>query len=358
MLNFSAIWILLLGIRECANIFTDSTTVLTVLITIVQFIHLLFLMEKEKWKFTWFHLAFCILVLLTVYNPGTLPTLNILLSIILLKKAPIQRICFVIIIAFFIELFVYLSALSMGILHDGTKIYLKGLTHDLGFRNSNTPGLQFMMLTLCVAEFFLLTFKVKFPLLLLLFPNYCIYALTLGRTSFYSVCLFFFLIYYFSFRRKYFIERKFAIYLPLILFSVTFFLLHFYRMFPIVNVIFTGRFRINANTLEKMSALHYIIGYAVPEGPMDCAYLGVLFNGGILSVIIFLSCCYKGISNMPLKNAKIFLPYIIVMFASGFTEGTFSLFRLSTVLFYKMLIDQFEFSYISAKYLNLYGGYE
>ncbi|MDE7383693.1 MAG: hypothetical protein K2M99_07410 [Treponemataceae bacterium] len=358
MLSFSSIWILLLGIRECANIFTDSTTVLTVLITIVQFIHLFFLMEKEKWKFTWLHFAFCILVLLTIYNPGALPTTNILLSIILLKKTPIQRVGFVIIIAFFIELFVYLSAFGMGILHDGTKIYLKGLTHDLGFRNSNTPGLQFMMLTLCVAEFFLLTFKIKFPLLLLLLPNYCIYALTLGRTSFYSVCFFFFLMYYFSFRRNYFIERKFAVYLPVILFSVVFFLLYFYRMFPIVNVIFTGRFRINANILGEMSALHYIIGYAVPEGPMDCAYLGVLFNGGILSVILFLSCCCNGISNMPLKNAKIFLPYIIVMLASGFTEGTFSLFRLSTVLFYKMITDQFEFSYISAKYLKLYGGDE
>ena len=322
------------------------------MITVLQCMHLLFLMQKEKWKIMWSHVALAILAALTLYNPGTLPTVNILLSIILLKKERMRRISFIIVCAFAVELLVYLSSFSLGILQDGTKIYTKGMTHDLGFRNSNTPGLYFMMLTLCVSMFFRLTQRVKFPLLLFLLPNYLIYSLTLGRTAFYSVCLFFFLMYYFSFQREYKIERKVAAWLPFLIFSVVFLLLHIYRMIPIVNVIFTGRFRINANTLDDMGVAQYFTGYAVPEGPMDCAYLGILFNGGIISVFIILSCCCKGIATMSAKTARIFLPYVIAMLASGFTEGTFSLFRLATVLFYKILADHLDFSYMSAKYLQ------
>ena len=139
----------------------------------------------------WLYIAFVVLAVLTLYNAGTLPTVNILLSIILLRKESIQRISLVIVCAFIVELVVYLSAFNLGILQDGTKIYAKGMTRDLGFRNSNTPGLYFVMLTLCTAMFFRLTCKMKFPLLLFFLPTWGIYALTLGRTSFYSVCLFF-----------------------------------------------------------------------------------------------------------------------------------------------------------------------
>lgn len=355
MIDFSSIWLFLLVMRECVNIFT-STTALTILITLLQFLHLVFLMEREKWHFTWIHIAFCVLFLLCIFNSNSLPTANIVLSIILLKKSDIKSVSMVITLSFLVGIFIYLGAFNLGILQDGTKIYAKGMTHDLGFKNSNTPGLQFMMFTICASTFLRLSFRIKFPLLLFLIPNYFIYLLTIGRTAFYSVCLYFLLMYYFSFRRKYSIEEKGMTILPALLFFITFLLLNFYSQIPIVNLIFTGRFRINANTFKNFSIANYFFGYKVEEGPMDSAYLGVLFNGGILSVLTFLFFSCKGIANMPTKKAKVFFPFIIVILLSGFTEGTFSLFRPATVLFYKILADQFAIRFISAKYLKPFGG--
>lgn len=352
VLDFASVWLLLLGVRECANIFTPSTTVLTLLITSTQFLHLLFLLEKDGWRFTWYHLLLVWFVLLTAYNPGTLPTVNIVLAIILLQKTPVQKVSFVMTVAFFVTLFVYLSAFSLGILQDGTTQYAKGLTHSLGFRNSNTPGLLFMMLTLVISTFCLQTFRLKFPMLLFLLPNYLIFTLTLGRTSFATVCLYFFLVWWFSFRRRYALERRFATVLPILLFAVTFVFLHIWYKIPFVNVFFTGRFRINGNTLKNLSAANYVLGYRLPEGPMDSAYLGILLNGGVMCVWLFLSSCVRGIRNMPIAQAKVFLPFVIVFAVSGFTEGTFSLFRLATVLFYKILSDHFPLRPVRASYLK------
>ena len=148
MTALSILWLFLLGLRECANIFTASTTILTISITTIQLFHLLLLLQYDDWCLKKYHLLIIWFVLCTAYNSGSLPTFNIVLSFILLKNVPIKKISLVMVLAFLFTFFIYLSALSIGILQDSTTIYRKGLTHSLGFRNSNTPGLLFMMFTL------------------------------------------------------------------------------------------------------------------------------------------------------------------------------------------------------------------
>lgn len=352
MLALASLWIFLLGLRECINIFEISTTLLSVMITAVQFFHLMIVLQQEKYRLTSLHFLLVFFMLLTAYNSNTLPTVNIVLSIMLLEKLPVKKVSLVMTIIFVGILFVYLSAFGLGILQDGTRVYAKGMTHDLGFKNSNTPGLMFFMLVMVLSTCWLQMFKLKFPLLLLLVPSFLIYSLTLGRTSFYLICFYFFLVYYFSFRRNYSVERRLSLFLPVFLFTTTYVLFFIWYKIPFVNTFFSGRFRINGNTFKEMGTLSYLIGYKLAEGPMDSAYLGILLNGGILSVYVFFSAVLKGIRKMPVKQLKIFLPFVLCYIISGFTEGTFSLFRMATVLFYKILIDQYEFPYIQARYLK------
>ncbi len=345
-------WIILLGVRETLNIFIVHTTLLTFIITGLQFFHLFLLLQQDKWHFTRYHLMLPFFLLFTVFNSDTLPTVNILLSFILLKREKIQKITFVIMIAFLINLFVWASAYSIGFLRDEVVNYDKGSTHSLGFRNSNTPMMLFMMFTLCTSTFLRQKIKLIFPILFLIIPCFVVFKYTLGRTCFFTVLLYFFLVYYFSFNRKYAFEKQVSIILPIILFSITFVFLHIWYKIPAVNVFFTGRFRINGNHLKNLSILNYFIGYKVPEGAMDSAYLSLLFNGGILNCLFFLTTCFLGIKNISNNNLRIFLPFVLAYLISGFTEGTFSLFRLPTVLLYKIFSDNIDFNFLKTRFLK------
>lgn len=116
MLNFSAIWIFLLAIRESLNIFGIPTFLLSVGIFVVQFFQLFLIMQKENWHFTYYHILLFILILLCVYNIETLSTVNILLSVILLKRSNIKNVTLILVCAVFIEFFIYFAGFGLGIL--------------------------------------------------------------------------------------------------------------------------------------------------------------------------------------------------------------------------------------------------
>ena len=90
---FAVIWIFLLGIRECLNIFNLSTDFFTIAITSMQFLNLLFLLKKTKWKLTIYHIILFILILLIFVNTDTVATVNIIFAVILLKDENLKKIC-------------------------------------------------------------------------------------------------------------------------------------------------------------------------------------------------------------------------------------------------------------------------
>lgn len=343
---FAYLWIFLLGIRECLNIFRMSTNIITLGITGLQVLNLLFILQKEKWKISRVYFLLCILMVLVLYNSTTIATVNILLAIILLKNENIKEVFGAIAISYIFIFCIYGYAYSIGILQDITKIYPKGITHTLGFHNSNTPGLLFMQMTLVLGTLFLMYSNFILPLFLFLIPNYFIFTMTLSRTSYYCILLFIFLVIYFSFNRKYERERKLVVFVPILFFVLMITVSLSIHFSPILytagNAFLTGRPRLIYQIIDKMSILNFIIGYQVVDSAMDNAYLGIILNGGIFSVLIFMICTYNGLKNFDLRLAKKYLPFILVILISGLTEGTFSLFRLSTIAFYKILIDQFE----------------
>lgn len=352
MLNFSAIWIFLLAIRESLNIFGIPTFLLSVGIFIVQFFQLFLIMQKENWHFTYYHILLFILILLCVYNIETLSTVNILLSVILLKRSNIKNVTLILVCAVFIEFFIYFAGFGLGILTDISKSYAKGVTHDLGFGNSNTASLNFTMLMLIFVMFIMQKSRIKFPAYILLILNYYIYKLTLGRTYFYCVNMLFFLLFSFSFKRNYVFERKAIVFLPIVLFIGTFVGIFFFNKDIVLNSIFTGRFALNYETVKDFSIVDYILGHSSPDGAMDSTYLGLLLKGGVFSVFMFLFITTKGLFCMSLKSFKIFGPFIFVMLVACFTETILPLFYPITILFYKILTDQYEFKYVQIKYLK------
>ncbi len=356
----SYIWIILLGIREAVNIYSPSTTLLTMLITCLQVFDLFLLLIKQNWHITWYHVLLPVMVLIVLFNSNTLATVNILLSVILLKKKNIKRICLVICLAYIIEIFVWSAGYQLGFLEDTTKIYNKGLTHTLGFRNSNTMGLIYLQIVLVYGTTCLLVTKNRFLPLILLLPEYFIFKYTLSRTSLISICLFLFLLLYFCKYRKYKLLRKKMFIIPVVLFIlvyVTSYSIKFsYPLYAAANVLMTGRPRMVYTILQLMRPINFVLGYKLEEGALDCAYLGILLNGGIFSLILFFSCTIKGLKNMDTHAVRFFFPFIFTILLVGVSEGIFSLFRLSTILFYKILIDQFEFSFIKSKYIGVYNG--
>lgn len=353
MTFISFVWLFLFGIRESLVVFSAKTTLLTAAITGLQLLNLFLLLQKNKWKFTGFHLLLPIFIILVPYNTGALVMVNITLSIILLKDIPFQKVAFIACISMILGLFIYLSGFSMGFAKDVVEISHKGgYSHTLGFKNPNTPGLAFMRVALICSTFLLYNLKLKFPVYLFFIPAYYVYLLTKSRTSFLALCIYFVLLFYFSFKRKYWLERKIVIIVPFLLYSATFLLCAFSTLFPILDIFFSRRFSINNVTLGNLSYIQYMFGSRIPaDSPLDSAYIVQMFNGGIFAVWIFLYCCARGIYNMPLKQAKVFLPYILCLLISGFAEDTFSMSYVSVILFYKMLVDQFSLSNIRSRYI-------
>lgn len=351
MIPLWSIWIVLLGLRDILAIFEINTFFLTGLICLIQLMHLaMYLMKNNlnmnNWYFLLLSMLFC-----TLYNFATLAIVNIILSIILLKKVPIKKLLFLATFIASLKILIWFFSLKLGLLDDSLIIMPKGIGHTLGFSNPNLPGKSFLDFMMIITVFLLYRFNNRLLLFLFLIPNYLLYLYTMSRTPYYTALLYFLFILYFSRHSKYKFSRVFVIAIPFILYATTFIACRVYQKYPILDVVFTTRFSKNSVHINRMTILNYMVGLKLPEGPMDSAYLAQLFQGGIISVCIFLFVSTKGIFRMSPKDMRIFIPFIICIFISGFAENTFSTFSMSTILFYKILTDQFEIRKITRRYL-------
>ena len=116
-----------------------------------------------------------------------------------------------------------------------------------------------------------------------------------------------------------------------------------YEKFPLMDVIFSGRYSCYNRMLKDATPLSIILGVNVGDYPLDSAFLTLFSSGGMIFVWTFFSVYAKAINNMPVKNIKKYMPFIISLIVSGMAENTFSTVMPITVLFYKILADQFIF---------------
>ena len=110
-----------------------------------------------------------------------------------------------------------------------------------------------------------------------------------------------------------------------------------------VNELFTTRFFIYDEILSGFGVLNFIYGYKIPEGqPMDSSFFSLLFDGGVVYVLIFLylyNCYYKEKLS---KGNYLLFPFILFMLVVGFSENIFSGFNFLSIIFFKILYDSYE----------------
>ena len=341
MIPICTIWLFLTCNRSLLSSAGFPSIFITLIITGLQIIHLMLDLEKKGYKiFPYFITIICITVL-CAYNNATLATFNIIMSFILLKKTSLRLVVNTIFVSTLISFLLFFLFHGLGIMIDEVHRMPKGSAHTLGFGNTNSASM-FFFVNILITAVFLIFHKKKYFVLLLFIPSLFIYRITLGRTNFYALCIFF--IFIILFNIKYFQKHFRMIYIlvPCLLFCVTILFNFIYLKYPILDKLFTTRFSKNSLHIQNMGLKGLILGYNLPKGePMDSAYLAQLFAGGITSLLFFFSVYIKGMRRASESFIKNYIPFIFVILISGFAENTFSTYSGLSVLFYKLLSTQF-----------------
>ena len=289
MIPICTIWLFLTCNRSLLSSAGFPSIFITLIITGLQIIHLMLDLEKKGYKiFPYFITIICITVL-CAYNNATLATFNIIMSFILLKKTSLRLVVNTIFVSTLISFLLFFLFHGLGIMIDEVHRMPKGSAHTLGFGNTNSASM-FFFVNILITAVFLIFHKKKYFVLLLFIPSLFIYRITLGRTNFYALCIFF--IFIILFNIKYFQKHFRMIYIlvPCLLFCVTILFNFIYLKYPILDKLFTTRFSKNSLHIQNMGLKGLILGYNLPKGePMDSAYLAQLFAGGITSLLFFFS---------------------------------------------------------------------
>jgi len=344
LFNISTIWIFLVQLREVLPQIFECSTILTLGIDCVQFLHLLFWLQKRQYKL--FPLCiFCVLsILFCVINMNILQMLNIIIVCLLLKDTNIKEIILQLFVTNIFLLILYLFSLCMGNIHDVIVVMPKGDVHTLGFYNSNVAS-QFFLKQILITSLFFIEY-VKLPLLnipLLIF-SYIIYKLTMGRTYFYAEILYFFMIYVFKikFFRNHF--RWAYLSIPFIFYILTFASIFVGNKIPTINLFLTGRPYYYSKWFNNMAAINFLSGIQIVDDPLDSTYMMFLFSGGIFFVFVFLLFYINGIKNISDRDMKNYMPFIICMLVAGFTENTVNGINSLAIVFFCILSKQFKLS--------------
>lgn len=352
-MSMSILWISLLYVREFfAYIeYTDVSIYFTVCITMLQMLQYFFFLIKNKYRVGNLFLVLCFLLPLMLYNSATLATINIVMSVILLRKDHLNTVLVTILITMVFCVFIYVFLFYFNIINDEIWSMPKGVAHTLGFRNTNGPG-RFLFDVTVVISILILNFfnrKLLFLHFLMFIANYYMYIYTLGRTPFYSLIIYYVLFIFFNFFLKrnstYTLIKKISILTPVLLSIITIVAIKIYEHYPVLDVIFTTRFSKNSVFVNNLSIINFFIGYRLPAGePMDSAYLALFFAGGVVSLCFFFIVVMKGIYKLHFNQAKKFSPFILCILFAGFTENMFSSFAVRSIVFYKILSDSYILS--------------
>lgn len=349
-LNLSSAWLFLLALREFSYIYSIPSIFLTTLITGLQIIHLFLFFREDGYKIMKLYILLGCLLVLVLYNSATLATFNIVLAVILLKNENLTKISTVLFFGMAVGFLSYYILLDLGKVTDVIHRMPKGIGHTYGFENTNILPSKLFKFSLVLSIFFISNFNLKKVSILLIIPNYLLYLYCLSRTSYFSVLLYIFLLFFTFFANNFFYKfRRLLALLSFILFFTTLFLCLNYKDFPLLDILLTTRLSKNGYFLSNLSIINVFLGFKIPEGPMDSAYLAQFFAGGIISLLFFLNITKKGILNMNEYEFGLYVPLIITILIAGFAENTFSSFSVTTILFYKILVANIDLNYIEKR---------
>ena len=332
------IWLPLLGVRGfISNYLLIDTIFLTIILNGILLLDFIIDLTKTRLNVKYIFIFFIFSFLIIILNKQALAFFNIMMAVYLLRNISINKAISFMAILSFLNIILFLFSFSFELSVNTIDVMPKGDAYNLGFNNTNVASFFFMINLMVIVLWIYLKNKLLTFLFLPLF--YYIYTLTLSRSSFVGEIVFYFAIVTNYFRIYGFYTRL----IPLFFYFLLFVMIYLSRSYMWVNELFTTRFFIYDEILSGFGVLNFIYGYKIPEGqPMDSSFFSLLFDGGVVYVLIFLylyNCYYKEKLS---KGNYLLFPFILFMLVVGFSENIFSGFNFLSIIFFKILYDSYE----------------
>ena len=124
------------------------------------------------------------------------------------------------------------------------------------------------------------------------------------------------------------ISRTCLFVMPIIMLSAVVYISLNYTDFPVINLLFTGRFRLYNMLMTTVSPTQTLVG--VPDINtiiIDNSFIHMLYEGGIIPVGVFFYLYYTALFHSSGKDFTIMMPLLVSVFMVGLTENilTFAL---------------------------------
>lgn len=329
-------WLPLLGLRGIfSNYFSIDTIIITSLLSGLLLIDLIIDMTKTRLKVGYIVLFFIFSFFIILLNKQALAFFNTMLAVYLLRRIDVSDVLKYISLFAVVNLSIVTFCIFFSVNENQLITMPKGEAYDLGFNNTNTAS-SFFMINLMVIALWLYT-KKKIVTFLFIPLFYFIYNATLARTYFVAELVFYFATIFTFLKSSLLINR----FIPILLYVITFVLTYYGRTYSWINELFTTRFYIYDNILSSFGFLNLIHGFRIPDGqPMDSSFLSLLFDGGLIYVIIFLYLYNNYYKYQLSKGNYLYFPFVLFVLAAGFSENIFSSFNFVSIIFFKILYDK------------------
>lgn len=281
------------------------------------------------------------LMLLIPVNTAIIGTIDFIVLALLLRDVKVEKIAAVYFSVLMVFLLIWIFMYNMGML-DTRELYseVKGSFSTYGFRNPNGLGMFSFHIYSCL--FFLLRKRsLILTLILIVVINEAFYMMSRSRTPWFGGVIFIVaIIGYMAGIYKY-RSRIIWASVPIFLAMLCYFLVLNYRNLFLLDVFLSGRLTIQGPIVAGMSPMGWLIGIKWPtDVPLDCSYVLLLFNGGLILVSIL---CYYAF-RMMMRNfyyVRPFIPFILAVLACGCAENTFAeCTGLSVIFWYFILNNQ------------------
>lgn len=322
----------LLCVRGYIGALEIETVYITLLLNFLIFISI----DYRHLKKSILLLPFFILIIF--YNREALAIVDILTLVYVLKDVSVNKLILInaIVLAFFICYWQY--ALALGILKSEIWVMPKGIAQTLGFANPNTLGFLGFQVVSSVYLLFRKHSKVL-VLLVILAINECFFSFSFSRTSWLGGLIFSFVLLLMVFKLlRPWMKCVIGI-IPILIATLIIYFAKNIASYPELDVIFTTRFSCYSVMLSQMSLVNWIIGIRRPmDMPMDGSYTCLLFDAGIVGLILFLCTFCKSL----LKNfasLREYMPFLIGMLACGVGENTFSSISGISLIFWFLFMN-------------------
>ena len=284
-----------------------------------------------------------ILLLIPAYLISNSHFISVLIvfSCLIMKYYPLSKIIKTSLYIQGLFITVYLLCFVFNLTHN--TIFLKNgvVCHTLGFLHPNETALRMYDVLILLTFFFFTKYdniKKFFLFIILSVFTYIISIVTGNRTFFYSLLVYGVLILISKFKS----QKSFKFLMITSLFLLIGLICYLPQMENIseFDKILSGRLSILKIYFNEMNMNAFLFGrQLIQDMPFDNAFMMILFNGGIVYVIFFLSTYIKGIVNAPVHYANLYMPFIVSYLVTGFAENTFSSLTTSTIIFYRILYE-------------------